>query len=157
MIDPQEKFMRIAIEEALKSKELGDYAVGACIVHGDKVIAKSGNRTHLDQDPTHHAEVVVIREAAKILGRKSLHDCVLYVTHEPCPMCASATIWARVMGVISGAKMEDMAEFAKKNGNEDWKWRTISIPAITIFQSGEPKIIFVEEFLRDECKNLFHS
>ena len=61
------------------------------------------------------------------------------------------------MGVIYGEKMEDMAEFAKKNGNEDWKWRTISIPAITIFQSGEPKIIFVEEFLRAECKNLFHS
>lgn len=157
MINPQERFMRVAIDQALRSRELGDYAVGACVVHDENIIAQSGNRTHLDQDPVHHAEIIVIREAAKILGRKSLHDCVLYATHEPCPMCASAAIWARMSGIVSGASMKDIADFAARNGNDNWKWRIIAVPAASIFQKGDPKVTFVEEFLRDECVSLFHS
>lgn len=149
--------MRAAIVEALRSRELGDYAVGACIVQGDAIVTQAGNRTHLDEDPTHHAEMLVLRAAANKLGRKNLSDCVLYSTHEPCPMCASAVIWAHVPQVISGARLEDMVDFAQRNANDQWKWRTIPIPAATIFQSVTPAVYFTRDFLRTECNQLFHA
>jgi len=120
-------------------------------------VARSGNRTHLDEDPTLHAEIIVIREAAKTLGRKNLDDCTLYGTHEPCPMCASAMIWARVKAAVSGASMADIAQYAASSGTERWKWRTVSIPAETVFDSGEPKVEYTKEFMRADCVALFHS
>jgi tRNA(Arg) A34 adenosine deaminase TadA len=149
--------MRVAIEEALKSKALGDYAVGACIVRDEEVIASAGNRTHLDKDPTLHAEVIAIRDAAKALGRKSLEGCVLYATHEPCPMCSSAMIWARLSGAISGARIEDLAEYSTQHGNDKWKWRSVSISASTVFAHGQPTVEYIEEFMRKECVALFHA
>lgn len=157
MHNPQEQYMRAAIAEALHSQEMGDYAVGACIVQDDVVVTQAGNRTHLDEDPTHHAEMLALRAAAKKLGRKNLSDCVLYSTHEPCPMCASAVIWAHVPQVISGARLEDMLAFAERSANEQWKWRTIPISATVIFQSVEPAVHFTGDFLRAECKQLFHA
>ena len=157
MIHPKREFMEVAIEEALNSKNKGDYAVGAVIVKEDKIIVKVGNRIKLDKDPTQHAEIVAIREASKILGTRHLENCVLYTTHEPCPMCSSAAIWARMEGIVSGAKMEDMIDYRIENSNEDWSWRTIHIKASTIIEKGDPKIFLVEEFMRDECRKLFHS
>jgi tRNA(Arg) A34 adenosine deaminase TadA len=70
--------MRAAIAAAKESSEQGDYAVGSAIVLDNQVIAASGNRTHLDTDPTQHAEMIVIRAAAKALGKKNLSGCILY-------------------------------------------------------------------------------
>jgi len=157
MIEPKKEFMEIAIQEAIKAKERGDYAVGAVIIKGNEIIAKSGNRVKTDEDPVHHAEVFAIREAAKKLGTRYLKDCVLYTTHEPCPMCASAAMWAKIEGIVSGAKIEDMSAYSFKNSNNDWSWRTINIPASKILQEGNPKLFLIEEFMREECKKLFHS
>jgi tRNA(Arg) A34 adenosine deaminase TadA len=157
MIEPREEFMRVAIEEALRSKEQGDYAVGACVVRDGKVVSRSGNRTHLDGDPTLHAEVIVIREAVKVLGRKNLDDCILYGTHGPCPMCAAAMIWARMKGAVSGARTEDIADYAAQYGNDKWKWRTVAISAEAVFNSGQPRVEYVEDFMRQQCVALFHS
>ena len=157
MITPEEKFMQAAIEEALHTRELGDYGVGSVIVKDDKIIAHAGNRTHIQQDPTLHAEVIAIKDAARKLGRKDLSDCVLYTTDELCPMCAGAAIWARIPKVIWGATIEDTAEYAAKHGNDDFKWRVVNIPAKQIFESGNPKVEYVEGFMREECKKLYHS
>jgi len=154
---PQQLYMKQAIAEALHSKELGDYAIGAVMVHNDTVIAGSGNRTHIDKDPTHHAEMVVMRHAASILGRKHLNGCVLYVTHEPCPMCASAAVYARVKAIVFGARMDDMTEYAQKFGNDTWKWRTIRIPAENVMQLTDNQVELVKDFMREECIKLFHS
>jgi len=157
MIQPKEEFMKAAIEEALKAKAEGDYCVGAVIVKDDKVIVRVGNRVKLDENSISHAEVVAIQEATKILGTRHLEGCILYATHEPCPMCSSAAVWARMKGIVCGTKIEDMANYRAKNTNNDWSWRTINIPASIILEKGEPKLFLVEGFLREECKELFHS
>ena len=77
--------------------------VGAIVVREGVAIARTGNRTVRDQDPTAHAEVLALREAAAALGTWRLTDCVLYVTLEPCAMCAGASVLARVKGVVFGA------------------------------------------------------
>jgi tRNA(Arg) A34 adenosine deaminase TadA len=138
--------------------QAGDYAVGAAIVKGDAVVAKSGNRIKLDNDPFHHAEIVAIRQAAKTLGARHLHDCVLYTTHEPCPMCASAAVFAKMKGIVYGAHIEDMRYYGLKNGNEEWSWRVIQIPAHEILEKATtPKLFVVKGFMREECKKLFHT
>ena len=157
MIEPKEKFMKIAIEQAIKAKNDGDYAVGAVIVQSDKIIAMAGNRSKIDQDPIHHAEIIAIKEAAKVLGKRHLDDCILYTTHEPCPMCATASVWAKMKGIIYGAKIEDMREYRIRNGSNEWSWRTIDIPAAHVLEKGEPRLILIGEFMREKCKSLFHS
>jgi len=96
-------FMQLAMGEARGSAEAGEVPIGAVIVHDGHVIAKSGNRTIRDCDPTAHAEMVVLREAARVLGNYRLADTSLYVTLEPCAMCSGAMIQARVPRLIYGA------------------------------------------------------
>jgi len=96
-------YMQVALEQARSSAEAGEVPIGAILVHEDKIIARSGNRTIRDNDPTAHAEIVVIREAAKILGNYRLAGTTLYVTLEPCSMCAGAMIQARVSRLVYAA------------------------------------------------------
>lgn len=154
---PRKEFMVAAIQEALNTKNSGDYAIGAVVCRGDEIIARAGNRIKLDNDPTHHAEIVAIRQAAKFLGSHHLRDCILYTTHEPCPMCTSAAIWARMRGIVSGAKMEDIADYGAKNGTRKFDWRIIDIPASLVMEKGVPKLFHVGEFMREECVKLFHK
>jgi len=157
MVKPERKFMEAAIEEAKNARQRGDYAFGAIVVRGDEIIARATNRSKIDKDVTQHAEVVAIREASRKLGTRYLEQCVLYTTHEPCPMCAGAAVWANMQGVVSGAKIEDISNYSLKNRNAEWKWRVINIPAREILSRGDPKVEIVEEFMRDECCSLFHS
>ena len=95
--------MLLALSEARDAAEAGDVPVGALLVRDGAVIARAGNRTLRDQDPTAHAEVLVIRDAAAQLNRWRLDDCTLYVTLEPCAMCAGAIVLARLRKVVFGA------------------------------------------------------
>ncbi|MBP7110896.1 MAG: tRNA adenosine(34) deaminase TadA [Firmicutes bacterium] len=97
------KFMAIAIEEAKIALQEGEIPVGACVVQDGEVIAKSHNMRESYSDPTAHAEMLAIREASMRLGRWRLSDCTLYVTLEPCAMCAGAVIQARVGKLVFGA------------------------------------------------------
>src|SRR3989338_9893527 len=124
MLTPVEKHMRAAIAQAEKGWSTGNYPIGAVIVRDGKIIARSHNRTKTDQDPTQHAEVATIRKAAKKIGRRHLGECVLYTTHEPCPMCAAACVWARMDGIVFGSTLRDMQEYSSKNGNGVYSWRT---------------------------------
>jgi tRNA(adenine34) deaminase len=99
-----EHFMRLAIREAERALEHEDVPVGAVIVRDGEVAGIGHNERELRQDPTAHAEVLAIREAARALGSWRLLDCVLYVTLEPCPMCAGAIVLARLPRVIYGAR-----------------------------------------------------
>lgn len=94
--------MRIALEEARAAAALGEVPVGAVLVQGEKVIARSGNRTIRDCDPTAHAEMIVLREASRAIGNYRLAGVTLYVTIEPCSMCAGAMIQARVPRLVYG-------------------------------------------------------
>lgn len=96
-------FMNIAFEEAEAAAKRGEVPVGAVLVADGKILARGGNRTEQDNDPTAHAEMLVIRDAAKQLGEPRLPDCDLYVTLEPCAMCAAAISFARLRRVYFAA------------------------------------------------------
>lgn len=97
-----QRFMRLAITEAKKSLATGDVPVGAIVVCGEHIIAKAHNEREARNDPTAHAEILALQKAGVALGDWRLEHCDLYVTHEPCPMCAGALIMARVHRVVYG-------------------------------------------------------
>src|SRR5262245_18792870 len=96
------EYMQLALNEARASADAGEVPIGAVLVHEDKVIARSGNRTIRDNDPSAHAEILVPREAAHVLANYRLAGTALYVTLEPCAMCAGAMIQARVPRLVYG-------------------------------------------------------
>ena len=97
-----EYFMRLAIREAQDALKHDDVPIGAVVVHEGEVIAAAHNERELRQDPTAHAEVLALREASRVLGTWRVLNCVLYVTLEPCAMCAGAIVLARVPRVVYG-------------------------------------------------------
>jgi tRNA(adenine34) deaminase len=101
MID--EPFMRLALEEAERALDCGEVPIGAVIVVGGEVVARGYNRPLGNIDPTAHAEIVALREAAATLGNYRLTEAVVYVTLEPCLMCVGALVHARVRRVVFGA------------------------------------------------------
>ena len=108
MINPftDEYFMKKALQEAEMAFEKGEIPVGAIVVVADKVIARSHNLTELLNDVTAHAEMQSITAAANFLGGKYLKDCTLYVTLEPCQMCAGALYWSQISKIVFGARDE---------------------------------------------------
>ena len=96
-------FMAEALEEARAAEARGEVPVGAVIVRAGEIIARAGNRTLELKDPTAHAELLAIREAAKALGSERLTDCDLWVTLEPCAMCSAAISFARIRRLYYGA------------------------------------------------------
>jgi tRNA(adenine34) deaminase len=96
-------FMDMALEEARAAGGRGEVPVGCVVVRGGAIIARAGNLTLADRDPTAHAEIVAIRRAAAALGSERLEDCDLYVTLEPCVMCAGAIAFARIRRLYYGA------------------------------------------------------
>ncbi|MFT5998526.1 MAG: tRNA(adenine34) deaminase [Neolewinella sp.] len=96
-------FMRQAIEQAKLAAAAGEIPVGAVVVANERIIARAHNQTELLSDVTAHAEIIALTAAANYLGDKYLHDCTLYVTLEPCPMCAGALAWSQVSRIVYGA------------------------------------------------------
>ena len=95
--------MRQALDEARLAAAAGEVPVGAVLVQGEKLLARAGNRTIRDCDPTAHAEIVALREAARTVGNYRLTGTTLYVTVEPCAMCAGALVQARIARLVYGA------------------------------------------------------
>ena len=91
-----EYYMNLAIEEAKKAQQLGEVPIGAIIVKGDEIIARAHNLRETLQQPTAHAEHLAIERAAKVIGSWRLEDCTLYVTLEPCVMCAGTVVMSRI-------------------------------------------------------------
>ena len=97
-----QRYLRLALQQASLAAEMGEVPVGAVIVRGDEVIASAHNRREVDRDPTAHAELLAIRKAAQVLGDWRLEGCTMYVTLEPCAMCAGAMVLARVERCVFG-------------------------------------------------------
>jgi tRNA(adenine34) deaminase len=102
-MDADISFMQLAVEEARAAAAAGEVPVGALVVHEGKILARSGNRTIRDCDPTAHAEIIAIREASRVLSNYRVLGATLYVTLEPCSMCAGAIIQARIPRLVYGA------------------------------------------------------
>lgn len=149
--------MQRAIEEAKNSASLGQYAIGAIIVGPTgEIFQVAHTSTHTTNDATAHAEVNAIRDACGKLNNRYLSGHWLYTTLEPCPMCASAAIWAKMEGIVCGASKEDAQDFSKSLKNEKFTWRQINISARDIIEKGDPKLKIFEGFMREECRSLFN-
>ena len=98
-----ERYMREALREAMEAAEEDEVPVGAVVVCRGRIIAKGHNMTERLKDPTAHAEMIAITAASEAMGGKYLTDCTLYVTVEPCPMCAGALAWSQISRVVYGA------------------------------------------------------
>ena len=113
---PDERVMRLALEEARSAAAGGDVPVGAVIVRGDEILAKTGNAREREQDPTAHAEILALRQASRAVGSWHLEGCALVVTLEPCAMCAGAVVLARLDRLVFGAS-DPKAGFAGSLGD----------------------------------------
>lgn len=102
-MNKDEQYMQLAIEEAKRARKRGEVPIGAVIVHNDKVIATGYNIRETSQSTLSHAELIAIRQANNAVGSWRLEDCTLYVTLEPCSMCAGAIVQSRIQRVVYGA------------------------------------------------------
>lgn len=101
--DSDQRFMQIALDEAIKAYDQGEVPVGAVVVHQGRIVGRGHNLRETLHDPTAHAEVIALTAASEALKSWRLEDCTMYVTLEPCPMCAGALVNARVPRVVYGA------------------------------------------------------
>jgi tRNA(adenine34) deaminase len=103
LLEPDRRWMRLALKEAEKAFELGEVPVGALVVRGGEILGKGHNMVEKLRDPTAHAELIAITAACETIRSKFLDGCTIYVTLEPCPMCAGAMVWARLDRLVFGA------------------------------------------------------
>ncbi|MEY5048096.1 MAG: hypothetical protein RLZZ175_1455 [Bacteroidota bacterium] len=134
-----EYFMREALKEARYAYEEGEVPVGAVVVANNKVIARGHNQTEILNDVTAHAEMIALTSAAQTIGGKYLIDCTLYVTLEPCVMCAGALYWSQIGNIVYGASDE------KRGFNK------ISSSII------HPKTTIVSGILAEECQTIIKN
>jgi len=134
-------WMQVALRQAQMAFEQGEVPIGAVIVHNGQVIASAHNQREQENDPTAHAEVLVIQRAAKVLGSWRLTDATLYVTLEPCPMCAGAIMQSRIKQLVYGAM--DL-----KGG------ATGSVVNVLDYKLWNHRVDVVAGVLEDECKDI---
>jgi tRNA(Arg) A34 adenosine deaminase TadA len=145
---PEERYMRLAIEKCRKGINRGQSPFGACIVKDGQVIALEHNVVWETTDITAHAEVTAIRAACRNIDDIDLTGAVIYSTTEPCPMCFSASHWARIGTIVYGASIEDAAKAGFNElevSNEDLK------------RIGDTGVEIIPDFMRDECVKLFEE
>ena len=137
--DLDEKYMRMALDEAHRAFDEGEIPIGCVVVCRDRVVARSHNLTETLCDVTAHAEMQAITAAANTLGGKYLSDCTLYVTVEPCPMCAGALGWSQIPRIVYGAA-------DPKRGYHDYAPRAL-----------HPKTVVTTGILEEECRQLMQD
>lgn len=137
-------FMSLALKEARKAYRAGEVPVGSVIVHKGKVIGRAHNSPILRNDPTGHAEIIAIRKACRKIGNYRLNDATLYVTIEPCPMCAGAIVNARIKTVVYGVREE--------------KWGADgSVVNILRHKNLNHKVKVIKGVMEEECKNILQE
>ena len=137
--EKDERFMRLALDEAHKAADKGEIPIGCVVVCRDRIVARSHNLTETLCDVTAHAEMQAITAAANTLGGKYLTDCTLYVTVEPCTMCAGAIGWAQLPRIVYGCQDE-------KRGYQLYAPRAL-----------HPKAQVTAGILEDECRQLMQD
>lgn len=103
MVSSHKRWMKRALQEAERAYEKGEVPIGALVVRGHTIVGRGHNLVETLRDPTAHAEMIAITAACETLGQKFLQGCTLYVTLEPCPMCAGAIVWSRLDRLVFGA------------------------------------------------------
>jgi tRNA(adenine34) deaminase len=155
---PRKKFMQLAIDEAKRAGDRGDYPIGAVITRlvdaREVVIASAGNRVKTSGSSIKHVELETLKYVSSGYGRY-LEDFILYSTHEPCAMCAGACIWSRIGAVVFGVSQEDIDAYGRKHGTEYYKWRACLISCRFVLEKGHHVVPVLGGFLRQDCQKLF--
>lgn len=138
-MEDHEKYMREALREAQSAREEDEVPVGAVVVCRGRIIARGHNMTERLHDPTAHAEMIALTAATEAMGGKYLNDCTLYVTVEPCPMCAAALCWAQLGCLVYGAA-------------DSKRGFSLFSPSLL-----HPRTVTVSGVLPDECSELVSS
>lgn len=136
---PREAHMRVALRQARLAAEADEVPIGAAIYQGERLLAQAHNQTETLKDPTAHAEMIAITQAASALGDWRLTDTVLYVTKEPCPMCAGAIVQARIPVVVWGV-------------SDPQRGGALSVFGIVQHPALNHRAQVITGFLEDECK-----
>ncbi len=139
-------YMQLAVAKAQEGIEAGQTPFGSAIVLDGRVLAVAHNTVWRDRNPTAHAEINAIRKAAAVLGQIALRGCTLYTTCEPCPMCLSASHWAKIERVVYGASIADAAAAG---------FAELHLPARDLAQLGGSPLVVEAGPGRDECRELF--
>lgn len=149
--------MKIALEEAEKALSIYEVPVGAIVVYKDKIIGKGYNKRETSKDPTAHAEIIAIKEASKYLDAWRLMDCTLYVTLEPCAMCAGAIVNSRIDRVVIGTRdpkrgccgtIEDLTNHSKFNHRAEVEFGVLEKECSSILSN------FFKNLRKDKRKSL---
>lgn len=149
IVVPQPVWMRFAIDDAKRFMGLTEGGpFGVCIVKNNKVIAVAHSTVLREHDPTCHAEINAIRQAARILNQHHLNDCVIYSTTEPCPMCFSAIHWARIHTIVFGTRIADVKALG---------FNELDLSNEYMKREGHSQVEIVSEFLRDECEQILKA
>lgn len=148
--------MNTCINLAKDNEKNNQYPIAAIITNREgRILTTSSSSLRQKIDPTNHPEIDAIRKATEILNSRFLNGYYLFTTLEPCPMCTSAAIWAKMQGIVYGAYQEDAEEFINKNPHRQFSWRQINIKAKDIINKGSPKLELYEGILCKECNKLF--
>lgn len=137
-------FMKQAYKEALKARAINEVPIGCVIVYKDRIIAKSHNKRNTAKNSLYHGEILAINKACKVLGDWRLEGCSIFVTIEPCPMCAGAILQARMSLLVFGAKNP-------KAGS------VVSINRILDNDSYNHKVKIIPDIMKEECSELMRS
>jgi tRNA(Arg) A34 adenosine deaminase TadA len=143
-----EDFMRLAIQEAWQGLEKGEMPFGACIVRNGQVVAVAHNSARADLDTTAHAEVQAIRRASRRIKALELTGGTIYSTCEPCPMCFTACVWAKLEKIVYACRIED----AERAGI-----RQVPILSSRMNQLAQSGVVLVGDLLREESHKLFDA
>ena len=148
--------MNKCIDLARDNTKENQYPIAAIIADQKGIVLASSNSSLREKnDPTNHPEIEVIRKASEILQSRFLKGYYLFTTLEPCPMCTSAAIWAKMQGIIYGAYQEDAIEYINNNPNKRFSWRQINVKAKEIVSNAHPCLELYGGILREECIQLF--
>jgi len=155
MKHPDQRYMIKAILEAQKSSEAGLYPIGAVVVDaGGNVLAVGQTVVTVLNDPTAHAEIIAIRNACSVSSDWYLPGCWLYSTLEPCPMCTSAAIWAKMEGIVFGVSHADVPLLKMSKKFARFSWRRIAITSREVVRRSPNTIALIEDFMNSLCKGL---
>ena len=146
-MDRDNYFLKEAIKQAKKAMAIGDVPIGCVIVFEDKIIARGYNRRNKDKSTLSHAEIIAINKACKKLGDWRLEDCTMYITLEPCPMCAGAIVQSRIKKVVLGAM----------NPKAGCAGSVLNILQTDGFNHKTEVELISSESLRSECSSLLSS
>jgi tRNA(Arg) A34 adenosine deaminase TadA len=149
-------YLRRCIEAVRSATDAITYPQAAAVGLDGELLALQTSRLPGGTDPSAHPEMEAIRSAAARIGSRYLHGAVLYSTVEPCPMCTSVAIWARMQGIVYGASQAEVVAFAQERSTPTLTWRQIRIGAAEVTAAGEPHLWVVGGVLREECLSLLN-